>query len=696
MEKMIKPVRIVLIILPLLFILSIYVVALYDLQVIEGAHWYEYTQNNQETTSTVEASRGSILDRNGKLLVSNRSINNVTFNWTRLIEAENTNGVLLRLVRAAEALEYPHIDSLAITASAPFDFIDGVSPPFASPDESSGTTEKTKQKYIRAYIEYYELDENASAVELMAHMRETFQVDPNYTAEEARIVVGLRFEIALRYIIVSLSPYVFAEDVGADLIAVIGEQDFPGIEITESTVRQYHTAYAAHILGTVGLMNAVEYEDTYKNAGYPMNAYVGKDGIEKVYETVLHGVNGIQTVTRNASGSVIDVLTTKPTEPGDNIVLTLDIDLQETAENALRTGIAEINAGRTQGQERADAGAAVVLDVNSGGVLAMANYPTFNLETYSKDYEALLEMNPSALTNRAATGLYQPGSTFKMVTALAALSTGKATAQTSFTCTGVYSIGEYSYKCLGTHGTVDMVSAIEHSCNVYFYNLAYELLGSDLIAEYAALLGLGSATGLELAEANGHIASQAYKERLYEDGLEDSATWYSGQTLQSAIGQSYHQFTPIQLASYISIIANGGTRYETHLLKEVLSYDLSQVTETRQPVVLDTLPISAADFGTVQEGMRSVALYGTASTALAGLEVSAAAKTGTAETNNTMDDGIFVCYAPYENPEIAVVVIVEKGESGANAGRIARDILEAYFQTGAVSDDIQAENSLLP
>jgi len=283
-----------------------------------------------------------------------------------------------------------------------------------------------------------------------------------------------------------------------------------------------------------------------------------------------------------------------------------------------------------------------------------------------------------------------------MVTAMAALASGQISINQTYTCTGTYKIGDYTYKCLGTHGTVDLETAIEKSCNLYFYNLAYDM-NIDTLAEYAAAFGLGSTTGLELSEAEGTIASREYQEMMYEKtGDPEYLKWYTGYTLQAAIGQSYNQFTPLQMANYIATIANNGTRYSTTLLKEIQNSTTYETVYSQEPEILGTLDVDSKYFTTIRNGMIRVAQSGTARTVLSGLDVQVAAKTGAAQTGGKVDDGVFVCYAPVENPEIAIAVVIENGGSGSSVGRVARDVLDYYYGTHSEGDEANTEDSLLP
>jgi len=694
MEKIVKPLRITIIFVLLALILTVYVIALYDIQIVQGEDYLEISQNNVTTSTTVEASRGDIYDRNGELLVSNKAINNITFNWTAMSMTGDANGIILALIRGAEAREIAYQDSLPITSDSPFTYTEMT---------------ETQEMRLKAYLTYNKLDEDTSAVEFMAYLRSTYKVDASYGGADARAIVGVRYELSLRYAIPSLPAYVFAEDVGTDFIAFVGENGLTGVEVTESSTRQYHTKYAAQILGTIGLMDE---EETEKYADYPMNAYVGKSGIELLYESELHGTNGTQVTTVNADGAVVGVSTSKEAQPGNNVYLTLDIKMQEVAETALNNKINEINAGRSSGQNKATGGAVVVMDIQTGGVLTMASAPTYDLSTYSEEIASLSEDSNKPLLNRTIQQTYSPGSTFKMCTALTALSIGEINTVTTVSCTGLYHIGDYTYKCMGTHGAQNVVGALAYSCNYFFYDMANHLGSVTQLENIAAQLGLGQSTGIELYEEKGVMDGVTYRKALKasdpeyfaevygETYGEDEVNWYDGYTLNAAIGQGDSRFTPLQLAGYLCTIANNGTRLSATILEDIKTYDDSQVLYEQTTEVLNEVDAPDDYFTAIKQGMYESTQYGTSSSNIIKIDgVRLASKTGTAQTtagDKDTDNSLFVCFAPYDDPQIAIVVVIEYGAAGSNSISVANDILDYYFTKGEVDDSVAGENTMLP
>lgn len=678
MDKFVRPVRVAVIFVIIIIFITVYVSALYELQIINGADYYEESRNTIVTTSTVTASRGEILDRYGRVLVSNRSSNNVTIDKKALLASGDPNGVILKIISAAKKQGVSHNDSLPVSLSTPYTY-------------AANLTSSQEYRLAR-YIEYFELDTELSATELMDFLREHYGISRATTTADARLIIGVRYELEIREIVYT-SDYIFAEDISIDLISVIKEQDFPGIEITVASVREYHTTYAAHILGRVGLMDGDEVE-YYSTLGYPMNATVGKEGVEKAFESYLKGEDGTLTTTTNSAGSVTGVLTTQEAAPGGNVILTIDIGLQAAAENSLAAHIAEINEGRGEDAQLAEGGAAVVIDVNSGEILAIASYPSYDRSTFSADYNDLAADELRPMLNRAVLGTYSPGSTYKMVTAIAALEEGTITASTRIRDRGIFTeYDSYQPKCWvypSNHGNINVVEALGVSCNYFFYTVGNQL-GIKYIAEYAGQFGFGQETGIEIGEETGILASREYKEEVL------NISWYVGDTLQAAMGQSYNQFTPLQIASYVAIIANGGTRYSAHLMKSVKSYDYSAITYTKGSEVLGTVNASKENFGIIRQGMRAVTRAGgTGADTFKNYPIEVAAKTGTVELgNDSQTNSVFVAYAPYDNPEIAIAVVVEKGGHGAEIAGIAKDILDYYFSFDEVLDQASRDNGLI-
>ncbi len=673
---------------------------LYDLQYVHGAEYLEQSRRKIAKTETVEAARGQILDRYGRVLVSNRASYNVSLDTSFMGEDRNT--VLLRLLDICREESVTWSDTLPVSQSTPYVF---------TAEGAYGNlrkyAEKMKWEGLVPTAEEIEALQSAespalpSAERLIAKLRETYQVDPALSDEEARDLVGVLYELALRSREITWSSYVFAQDVEMTFIVKVKEASLSGVSIDTTTVREYNTSYAAHLLGRVGLMDSDEWNNIYQALDYPYNASVGKDGMEHAFESYLHGVPGKRAIETNDQGKVvsaddnwkIDERTGEPQapQPGYNVISTLDIKLQEAVERALADGVGALKSEDTQGA------AAVVIDVNDGGVLASASYPTYDLSTFLQNYTELANDPLNPLFNRATQGIYPPGSTFKMVTAIAGLQEGVITPTDEILDTGRYTYyKDYQPQCWyyrqygRTHGKENVSEAIRDSCNIFFYDVGRRL-GISLLDEYAQKFGLGEYTGIEVYESKGHVAGPGYTESLGQK-------WYDGNTLPAAIGQENNQFTPIQLANYVATLANGGTHYSAHLLKEVKSSDFSQVVYQYEPEVLNELDLDPENLEAVTRGMLMVTQPGGSaySYGFNTLDIQVAAKTGSAQVSSaTESNAVFVCFAPYEDPEIALAIVVEKGGSGSTLSSIAVEILDYYFSSGSGMETVEGENTLL-
>ena len=676
-------------------LLTVYIVALYKLQIIEGEKYYEESRNNMVTTSTVTAARGNILDRNGRTLVTNKSSYDLTINTDELFPSDDSvdsNAVILKLVNMIRDYGDDYIDDLPITKSPPFEF--------------ENVTEQDQAR-LDAYMERNNVKENASAVEILSSMRERYDIDSNYTAEEARIIAGVRYAINVRYLI-NTSDYIFVKDADMKLIATLRENNIEGINIKESYVREYSTSAAAHILGYTGAMSDSDYAK-YADQDYSADATVGKDGAELAFEKYLHGTNGTVRTTSSSDGTVISKEYTKEPEPGNNVYLTIDIALQEAAELALENGVASIQAkidakkeqliasgSYTEKQDQIDGAAVVVVNVKTGEPLAIANWPTYDPSQLLENYNEILEAANTPLYNRALLGTYAPGSTFKPCTAIAALTEGVINTGTLIECRGQYTrYAQYGYAPYCwiytqnnqklTHGYLNVTGAIQNSCNIFFYSAGHDL-GIDKMYKYAALFGLGESTGIELPESTGNMANAKNHEELTGEA------WSIGHTMQAAIGQSDSLFTPLQLAEYCAAIANNGERHSASILKSVRSYSYGENVYEREDEVLSKVESPQYNWDAVQEGMRLVGK----STLSDYTMTSVAAKTGTAQKGESVaNDAIFICYAPFDDPEIAMAIVVQKGSAGSNCAVIAREILEAYFSMKSATDITDVEGELL-
>ena len=698
MKKLIHPGRLAFLGVVLAFLLVLYLTTLYRLQIVEGNEYYEASTNSIVTEETVIAARGNILDRYGRLLVSNRNCNNLLINSTELfpfndVEENNAfaNEAILRMCAIITENGDSYTDELPISRDAPFEY-----------EENMNAIQRTR---LNAWRQANGLENDASAVEVMAKMRSRYGIDNNYTAEEMRIIAGIRYEINIRYVI-NTSDYVFAEDVSIDTITALMEADVPGFDVQVSYIREYNTTYAAHILGYTALMDEQDYE-IYKDKGYKFNATVGREGAERAFEEYLHGSDGVAEVTRTSEGVITSTVYKEAPEPGNHVYLTIDIELQAVAEQALATFINDTNAERAEkntvkeynGQETEpliDGGALVAVDVHTGEPLCIANYPSYNLSTFWDDYSKLSADSTKPLYNRALQGVYSPGSSFKPVTAIAALSRHMIDGETQYACSGVfmtYADQGYTPECTGSHGSITVKEAITYSCNIFFFSVG-DLIGIDFIDETAAEFGLGQKTGIELYEEAGRVASPEWKKQLYTG---TDQTWYGGDNLQAAIGQSDTKLTPIQLARYCAALANNGTVYECSILKSISSYDYSESIFERTPTVANTVEIDKDIWSLVREGMIGVANDpgGTAYNTFNGYTPTVAAKTGTTETGSSTPDAVFICYAPAEDPEIAIAIVVEKGDHGAALAPVAKQVLDYYFSFQQSTQQTENELTLL-
>lgn len=660
---------------------GIFGVRLYDVQVTQASQ-VDHTPSGSHTYRTrVTAARGEILDRNGKVLIGNRASYNLTLIYAIVFSAENPNENLRKLTNLCNELRLEMTDHFPVTMEKPYTY---------TTDEYSSTW----NSYFKTFLDERGWDSDISAPQLIRRLKDIYHLPADWTEEETRRVISIRYELDLRRW-TSLPTYVLLNDVDSVSLAAITELNIPGVNVETSTVRQYNTTYAAHILGRIGLMNAEEYE-IYKEKDYAMDAYVGKEGLEKAFEDDLHGTDGLRVTTISADGTVLEEYYKTMPQAGKNIELTIDIDLQKVSEDALKAHILSLR----EDDGDAEGGAVVVQQVKTGQILACASYPTFDPATYSQKYNELLETDFAPLYNRALQAAYPPGSTYKMVTTIASIDSGTIGRWVEIEDKGIYRRFEdvgYTPRCMlyttagATHGYVNAMEALAVSCNYYFYEVGYQT-GITKIDEVAKALGLGEATGVELDESVGRRANAETKKLLYSKGYDG---WYDADTVAAAIGQSENRFTPMQLACYTSALANHGTRYKATFLQRVLSSDYSELLYESTPVVASQLNISDEAYAAYTEGMRLSVTWanGTSHYYLGDYDVAVCAKTGTAEHGgNGSDNAAYVLYAPADDPQIAIAVYVEKGTPGSRLAKVARAILDAYFSTSSNVDTVPAEN----
>ena len=697
------------------FIMVLYAMRLFNLQIISTDGNTDNT-TYYTTVTTVRAARGDILDRNGKVLVGNRASYDLVFNHFVIKSADNRNEYLYTLLKKCEELGVEHQDHLPVTTTRPFEY--------TLSDYSTAW-----QGYYQNYMSDRSWDPDVTAPLLIEKMRELYKIPAGWTEEEARAVIGLRYEFDLRGV-TKLPSYVFISDVDSENLAAILELNTPGLMVESSTVREYHTTYGAHILGYMGAMTDAEWQENQK-LGYSMDADVGKSGFEQAFETYLHGIDGQRLDKVTKEGTIVSQQYLEGKEPvaGNNVETTIDIDLQKVAEDALAERMKEltdpnINTGGEGEGIDAQGAAVVVMKVKTGEILACASYPTFNLATMKEDWDAINSDDLKPLFNRAFGATYAPGSTYKMCTLVAAMenvygptnsNAGQpiyAPGETIYD-TGVFShddFPDFHPTCLfysssyGSHGDLTAQDALKVSCNLFFYELGYRMT-IDMMDETAKGFGLGEPTGIELTEKVGWRANEASKKASYKNSAD--AAWNGGDRVLCAIGQSENRFTPLQLAVYTCTLANQGTRYRATFLNRVTSSDYRTLVYSNSPEVVSKMNISDTTYNTYVDGMRRVVtmIGGTATTCFGGpkdedntqwpSKITVCAKTGTAQhSSGGSDHGVFVCFAPMDDPQVAIAIFGEKTAHGSSMAPVAEPILKAYFEMVDASEVYTYENGL--
>lgn len=653
----------------------LYSVRLFQVQIVDGADYAAKASKEGSISVDIPAARGEILDRYLRPMAVNRTSFSIVLDkaffpsGSSEEQQKKQNDILLSLTDMLAAEDSTWNDSLPLTRQQPYAFL-----------EEQETAVAKMKKLIKK-------SDYATADQCMAQLIARYELE-GYTAEQQRTLAGVRYEMEIRQFTVK-NPFTLSTNVTESVYNRLLENSasFPGVTVETVPVREYVSgSVAPHLMGSVGPIYAEEYQEL-KSKGYRMNDTVGKGGIEGALESVLRGTRGVSSVIKDSTGAVVDKVITEQPVPGSSVVLTLDYNLEKAAQDILDEKVKELRSqGGSYGNgQDVKSGAVVMLDVKSNGVLVSASWPTYDLTTYNKNYETLVNDPDKPLFNRALNGAFPCGSTMKPGVALAGLTEGLITRDSRpVTCTGRYTYySNLTLKCLGVHGAVNVVDAIAKSCNVFFYDLGRRL-GIQKLDEYATLYGLGQKTGIELGESEGTLAAPKSGE-----------TWYPIRTSQAAIGQDTNRFTPIQLAAYASMIANGGVRYKTHLVKSVRSYD--GVETPVQPEVAATVKWTQEAMDAVKEGMVKVITSGTARSAFAGVTYTVAGKTGTAQTgvDNTSDHGVFIAYAPADDPQVAIAVVLENGTSKP-AAQVARKVLDAYFSHQATGESVTPEGELLP
>ena len=648
---------------------------LYDMQIIEtGGSTDNIT--TFETLTRVKAARGNILDANGNVLVTNRASYDLVINHYVLTSSATPNETLLALVKLCRAQNIQYTDHLPITTDAPFTY-------------TLSDFNSTWQSYFQTFLAYRDnLDSDITAPLLMDKLRSSYFIPESWSDADARAVLGLRYELSLRFCVGSLSNYVFLSDVDTNTLAAVLELNVPGMNVEASTVRQYNTKYAAHILGYIGAMSSSQWAE-YKKEGYSMDALVGQDGLEKAFEKYLHGTDGTRVDVVTKDGTLVKSYYLEEPQAGQNVQISIDLNLQSAAEDALAITMENLRDPEvnTEGDGLDAAGAAVVaLDIKTGQVLVCGSYPTYDLSTLFQDYDKLMEAEYQPMFNRALQAEYPPGSTYKMSMTIAGIENGVITTDEKIYDSGKFTkYSGFTASCLYwtnygmSHGSIDCTDALKYSCNYFFYEVA-DRLTIEAIDATAKSLGLGEDTGVELYERCGHRSNPETKASLHTG---DEARWYTGDRILTGIGQSENRFTPMQLCSYLTTIINRGSRYKATFLNRVVSADYKQVVFENTTQIMSQSEISDTAIDAVLEGMYKVANVsgGTARKIFGDYPIKVAAKTGTAQTGDLThsDNGAFICYAPADDPQIAVVVYGERAGHGRSMGDVAKAVLDAYF-----------------
>ena len=656
-----------LLILFLIFILMFIgcAIKLVNLQVVNGEELRKVSEDKLYMSMSIKAPRGDIVDRYGKKLATSKIGYSLQIEDTAETKAEFAETIhkLIKLVE--KDIEIP--DKLPLDTVAPFNFT-------------------LSEKEAIEWKKEYGIDEALTGEETLNKIGEIYKVGKYCTQAEKRKICGMIFDMKLRGFSI-YNPYTLAEDVSANVVAIVKENGayLNGVKIVESSVRVYpHETLAAHTLGSVGVIYQEEYEKL-KDKNYSMDAIIGKQGVELAFEEYLKGNDGIKGFEQTLDG-LSNVVTSKQAEKGDNVYLTIDYNVQKAVEDALKNTITNLQ----QSVSDCNAGSAVCIDVNSGEILAIASYPSYVPSDYNKKYNELIKNPANPVWNRAIGGAYEPGSTFKMLTGIASIEEGIIGPYDVILDEGVYKYyNDYRPQCMEwkngkTHGYVDMAKALEHSCNYYFFDIGRRL-GIDKLVEYGKKFGFGEKTGIEIGgEVSGVIASPEYRKKI-------KGNWNPGDVLQASIGQSDNLMTPIQLANYVATIANGGTRYKPHLLKYVKDSETGELIKEQSKNVVEKIQLDEETIKVIKQGMKRVADEGTASSVFGDFFIEVGGKTGTAEVSKGSNNGIFVAFAPYDEPKIAVAVIIEHGTGGYLAAPVAKAAFEEYFGEKNIEDSYKVK-----
>ena len=701
-KKKIDP-RVLITVLFTAAVFAVFAVMLARIQLVSSGA--DSTNSGTETSYdvTVGAARGEILDRNGNTFVYNEQINTIIFTALQFpSENADRNEVILSLINYLESKNEEWTDRL------PLNF---------APD-GTAAFEEDRETDIKWLKSEYMLNMNpyATAQNCYDGLCEEFGLS-GYSKSDALKIASVRYSMRKNGFSAS-TPYTFAEGVSIQTIAYIKENSdfYRGVDVEVASARKYvgDGSLASHLLGIVGAINSDEYNEAklasdealaaaeteeekaeLRAKAYSLNDKIGKSGLEQAMEQYLRGTNGIKSVTKHDDGTTTEEYKVLP-QTGGTVITTLDQPMQEIAERSLKKRIGEVSDYAAIANGLTLAGAVVVEDVKTGAVLASATYPTFSLATYYDEYSELAENPGKPLWNRAFQSGYSPGSTMKPATGIAALEEGVMTPDSVVYCGGVYKFIDQTFVCFNknAHGAVNIKTALAQSCNIYFFECA-KGLGIEKMNRYASLLGLGQKTGIEIAETAGILAGIDYRDSVGQG-------WKIGESLLAAIGQSDNSFSPLQLTNYCATIANGGTRYVPYLVSKILSSDYSKTLYQHDPEIAAQTNFSKPTLDAIKDGMYLVANTTSCRDYLGRLKYKVACKTGTAEKTRIINgrtvegtDGFLIAFGPFDDPEIAITVVIENAGSGSSTAQVAADIFNYYFSTLNTVKGVQEENILL-
>ncbi|MBR3592828.1 MAG: hypothetical protein IKL46_08245 [Clostridia bacterium] len=636
----------------LALVIVLYTARVYNIQIINADKYSSNTNGSSSSrTAVLKAPRGEILDSFGRQIAANRDGYNVVFN--KAYVKDNINDIILSLVNLLDEKQVEHKDRLPLEYNAPYNFKEG---------------ESTKK-----LIKTLDLADYATAANCFSRLVERYELE-KYTHEQQRKIAGVRYSMEIEDFSISY-PYTFAEDIPTELMRKILESNFMlnGVSVEIVPFRYYpDTSLAVNLIGTVGPIFEEDWAEgeNYRDRGYSYDDKVGKSGIEYWAEKYLRGTDGEITYYLDSDGNIVDKKITKEPIAGKSVMLTLDAKMQRTVQDALANSVRELQSkGGT-----VTAGSAVVIDINTGGVITSANYPTYDTANLSENYDKLLADPSKPLTDRAFQGVYPIGSTIKPIVAAAALENGLYNNGETIFCAREYKyFDDYTPSCMHYHKHMGLTAALSKSCNYFFFELGRRI-GAITMTDYFKQFGLGVKTGVEVDDSAGIL-------------VEPTSNGFGGDTLQIAIGQM-NAFTPLQMANYVATFANGGTHYKATLIDKIVSYDMTKVYDDCKPQVVNTVSLKENTISSIKTGMLSVTVDGTGQAALGDYPIKLGGKTGTAQVNGKADHSTFILFAPYDKPEIAISVVLEHASSSYAAGSLVRQILDAYFfNTGELPEE---------